>query len=135
MFYEFAISVPKSTTQGTPKTQKLRLAHGVIHRVEVQFPIGTQALAHARLEHHSFGGLPTNPQGNFCSDGYIIPVDEYLEFFSAPYEVTAILWNDDDTYAHTITFRFGIWESKIAVFIMSVFKGLAKFLKMVGIKV
>ena len=135
MFYEFAITVAKDTAQSSPKKQDLHLAKGIIHRIELQFPIGCAGLAHVRLRHHSFGQLPTNPSGSFASDGYPIPIDENLEFFSEPYIIKAILWNDDDTYAHTITIRVGILESKTALFFMSVLKGLSKMLKLMGIKV
>uniref|UniRef100_A0A6M3M801 Uncharacterized protein n=1 Tax=viral metagenome TaxID=1070528 RepID=A0A6M3M801_9ZZZZ len=135
MFYEFAITVPANTTQASPKKQELELTHGIIQRIDVQFPIGTLALAHCRLEHHSFGHLPTNPTGSFATDGFIIPVDEYLEFFSAPYKIKAICWNDDDTYAHTVTIRISIMESKRVLMFMNILKGLTKLLQLMGIKV
>ena len=135
MFYEFAILVPKSRGESNPVEEDLKLTHGIIHRIEVQFPIGTLALTHCRLEHHTFGELPTNPSGSFATDGYTIPIDEYLEFFSEPYIIRATCWNDDDTYPHTVTIRIGIMESKRALMLLSVVKGLLTFLKMVGIKV
>lgn len=135
MYYEFAITVPANTSQSSPKEEDLKLTHGIIHRIEVQFPIGTLALAHCRLEHHTFGELPTNPSGSFASDGYTIPIDEYLEFFSEPYIIRAVCWNDDDTYPHTVTVRIGILESKRALMLLSVIKGLMKMLKLMGIKV
>lgn len=135
MYYDFAITVPANTTATSPLETELKLTHGIIHRVEVQFPIGTRALTHCRLLHHTFGHLPTNPSGSFASDGYTIPIDENLEFFSEPYIIKAVCWNDDDTWAHTVTIRFGIMESKTAIFFMGVMKGLAKMLKLMGIKV
>lgn len=135
MFYEFAITVPANTTESSPKKEDLHLTKGIIHRIEIQFPIGCMGLAHCRLQHHSFGTLPTNPSGSFATDGYTIPIDENLEFFAAHYKIKAICWNDDDTYPHTITIRFGILESKTAIFFMSILKGLAKMLRLMGIKV
>lgn len=135
MYYDFAIPVAVGKTEDEPIEEDLKLTHGIIHRIEVQFPIGTAALAHCRLLHHSFGHLPTNPSGSFATDGYVIPIDENLEFFSEPYIIRAVCWNDDDTYPHTITIRFGILESKTAIFFMGVMKGLAKMLKLMGIKV
>ena len=135
MFYDFAILVPVNTSESSPAEQDLKLTHGIIHRIEVQFPIGTLALAHCRLEHHSFGELPTNPSGSFATDGYTIPIDEYLEFFAEPYIIRATCWNDDDTYPHTITVRIGMLESKRTLMLLAVINGLMKFLSMVGIKV
>jgi hypothetical protein len=135
VYYEFAITVPANTAESSPVDEDLELCKGVIHRIEVQFPIGTRALTHCRLAHHSFGNLPTNNQGSFSSDGYTVPCDENLEFYSEPYVVKATLWNDDDTYEHTVTIRFGILESKTALMLLSVIKGLMKMLKLMGIKV
>ena len=135
MFYEYAITVDANTTEAEPNTQSLKLAHGIIQRIEVQFPIGTRALTHCRLTHHTFGQLPSNKQGSFATDGYIIEVTSPIEFFKAPYSVKAICWNDDDTYPHTITLRFDIVESKPVLFMMSVLKGMAKMLNLMGIKV
>ena len=135
MYYEFDITVPANTAESAPVTEDLQLCRGVIHRIEVQFPIGTFGLAHCRLTHHLFGQLPTNPEGDFSSDGYIIPIDENLEFYSEPYAIKGIFWNDDDTYPHTITVRVGILDAKTPLFILSIFKGLAKMLKLMGIKV
>jgi hypothetical protein len=135
MFYEFAITVPANTASSAPKEEDLKVTNGIIHRIEVQFPIGTRALTHCRLEHHSFSELPTNPSGDFATDGYTIPIDEYLEFFSAPFVIKAVCWNDDDTYPHTLTIRIGILESKRVIMFMNILKGLTKFLQLVGIKV
>jgi len=135
MFYDFAITVPKETTESAPVTEELKLTHGVIHRIEVEFPIGTLALAHCRLLHWEHQAWPTNPPGSFATDGYTIGIDENFELDTAPYTLKAVCWNDDDTYAHTITIRVGVMESETAIFIIKALKALVKFLQMVGIKV
>lgn len=135
MYYEFAITVSANTAESSPVEQYLKLTHGLIHHIEIQFPIGCAGLAHCQLLSPNFGSLPTNPSGDFSSDGYTIPIDENLEFFAEPYIIKARLWNDDETYPHTITIRVGMFESKTALWIISLFKGLAKMLKLMGIKV
>ena len=135
MFYDFAFTIDKETAEDAAEPQELKLTHGIIHHVEVQFPIGTRAPAHCRILHHAHQVWPTNPQGSFASDGYTIPIDENYEFFEEPYTLTAICWNDDDTFPHTITIRVGILESKTALLMMKVIKGLVSFLKLARIKV
>jgi hypothetical protein len=135
MFYEFSVTVPANTTKGSPVTEYLKLAHGIITGIDVQFPIGCFGLAHAQLFHHSFGQLPTNRQGSFSTDGYIIHVESPLEFTKAPYQVKALCWNTDDTYQHIITFRFDVVESKAQIWFMSILKGLEQLLKLFKIKV
>lgn len=135
MFYEYAIEVPASTTEAVPVTEDLKLAHGIIQGVDVQFPIGCFGLAHCRLTHHSFGELPSNPDGDFSTDGYIVQVRSPIEFTSEPFEVKAICWNDDDTYTHTITIRFDVVETKAMMWMLGILKGLEKMLKLMGVKV
>lgn len=134
MYYEFAISVPKSTAQTAPVTQTLKLAKGIIQRIEVEFPIGTQALTHCQLTSHNFGQLPSNLSGSFATDGFRRVVESPLDFQSSPYIVKATLWNDDDTYPHKVTIIFDIVDSKPILMVLSVFKGLQKMLKLMGIK-
>ena len=135
MFYDFAITVPKSTTEAIPVEQAMKLTKGVIHRVEIQFPIGTLALAHCKIYHDEHQFLPTNPEGSFASDGYVIPIDENFELSTVPYSLKARCWNDDDTYQHIITIRVGVLGGEWAILLMKVIKGLVKFLSLVGIKV
>lgn len=135
MYYEFDITVPHSTAEGTPVNQDLLLCKGIIHRIEIQFPVGTRALVHGRLVHHLFGQLPTNPEGSFKADGYIIPIDENIDFNAEPYALKAKFWSDADTYDYIITIRVGILKDKTSIFMLSVLKGLATFLKLVGIQV
>lgn len=134
MFYEFAVSVPANTTEASPVTRYLEIAHGIITGIDIQFPIGCMGLAHCRLEHHMFGSLPTNISGSFSTDGYIISVRTPIEFYQAPYDIRATLWNDDDTYPHALTIRIDEADSKAAVWFMGLMKALERFLKMVGFK-
>ncbi len=125
MFYDFAIKVETTDTEASPKEQVLKLTYGVIHRVEVQFPIGTQALTHCKLFHEEHQLFPTNPDGDFASDGYVIPIDDHFELHTEPYSLKAKCWNEDDTYAHTITIRVGILPEEI----LSPWAALGKALK------
>lgn len=133
MFYDFAIIVPKNRTEDIPVETELELTYGIIHRIEVQFPIGTQALAHCRILHRRAQKWPTNIDGSFASDGYVIPIDEHFDLTEPPHTLTAICWNDDDTYAHTITIRVGILPPEIVSPFAGVIGALKRFLKMVGL--
>ena len=134
MFYDFAITIEANTTEAEAKETRLELTWGIIHRIEVQFPIGTQALAHCRLLHRRAQKWPTNIDGSFASDGYVIPIDEHFDLTEPPHELTAICWNDDDTYPHTITIRIGILPPEVLTPLTGIGAMLKKFLKLVGIR-
>lgn len=133
MFYDFAVIVPANTLESAPVEQVLKLTHGIIHRVEVQFPIGTQALTHCKIYEGGHQLYPTNPEGNFASDGYVIPIDDYFELSTGSYSLKVKAWNDDDTYAHTLTFRVGILPQEVISPFFGIGGMLRKFLRLVGI--
>jgi len=135
VFYDFAIKVPANTTEASPLKTTLKLTKGIIHRVEVQFPIGTRALAHCRIKRAGYQVWPTNRGGSFASDGYTIPIDENYELLHEPMGLIAICWNDDDTFPHTIDIRVGLLENKAAIAMLKLMKGMASLLRLVGIKV
>ena len=135
MFFEYDITVSKNTTEATAEETHCPLAKGIINRVDVQFPIGCAGLVHCRIKHHTLPHLPSNPSGHFKSDGFIITVGGPIKFLSEPYEVDVVAWNTSTKYDHTITVRFDIVDSESYLLMSRVFEGMAKMLKLAGIKV
>ncbi|GAI06644.1 unnamed protein product [marine sediment metagenome] len=113
MYYDFSFEIPPYTAKSRPEEQVVKLTHGVIHRVEVGFPPGCAGLAHLQIKRGLHQVWPTNPQGSFNTDGYVIPINEYYEFFTEPYILTLVGWNLDDTFPHTLDVRFGILPEKV----------------------
>ncbi len=135
MFYDFAITVSANTAKAAPTTQELKLTHGVIHRVEVEFPAGCAGLVHCGLLQGIHQLWPTNPDGSFASDDYVIAIYEDYELATEPYVVKFVGWNLDDTYDHTVTVRIGVLDSGPGRLVNRILVGLTKFLKLVGIPV
>lgn len=133
MFYDYAFPIPASTAKASPYTRDLHLCAGIVHRIELQFPIGTYALAHCYLVHDGHQWQPSNPDGDFASDGYVIAFDEYYELAENNNIVKFVGWNDDDTFQHTITVRIGILPKDVVQPQQSVTSGLRKLLQMIGI--
>ena len=135
MFYAWAIAVPKNTAESAPVEQVMKLTQGVVTRVEVQFPDGCDGLAHCRILQGGHQLWPTLPSTSLVSSGYTIVIDENHELTGEPFEFKAQCWNLDDTFPHTLYVRVGILRGQAAVWILKIFQGLEKFLKLVGIKV
>ncbi len=123
MFYDFAITVPADTALATPVTQDMQLTAGVVHQVEIGFPSGCAGLVHVRIGQPEATYLPTNPEGSFASDGYVIRFNEHKELSAGSNLLTAFAWNLDDTYPPTITVRIGVLP-RDAVLVLA----LAKFI-------
>ena len=133
MFYEFTVTVPITATQDDPVEQRMKLTKGVIHRVEVQFPIGTRALIHVQIYDDGHQIWPTNPDGNFNTDGYTIGWDEHYEITSGHHELRAVCWSTADTFPYDIDIRFAMLENTTALMLLRVIKGMSKMLKLMGI--
>lgn len=108
MFYEFAVAVPAYTLEVWPVKQVLKLTAGIIHHVEVEFPAGCRGYVYCKLLHQEHQLWPTNPQGSFRGEGYIIPITEYYPLVEAPYSLKAVAWSPDAIYDHTLRVRVGV---------------------------
>lgn len=115
MYYDFSFTIPADTAKSSPEELDVKLTHGVIHRVEIGFPRGCAGLVHLQIRRGLHQLWPTNPQGSFNTDGYIIPINEYYELFVEPYILTLVGWNLDDTYVHTLEVRIGILPSRAPI--------------------
>lgn len=134
MFYDFAITIPAGTSEDDPVEEELKLTHGVIHRVEVEFYPGPRRYVGLRIYHQEHQLYPTNPDGEFKTDGYTIAFDDFFELKTAPYALKARGYSPDADYSHVVTVRIGVVESKIALALLKMATGLEKFLKIVGIR-
>jgi len=106
MIYTHVLTIPANTSEHAPVTYELRLARGVITHVEIEFPPGCAGLACCRILYRERALYPTNPEGYFRADGYTVSWDDDYQFPARPAHIKLIGWNDDDTYEHTLTFRF-----------------------------
>lgn len=112
MLFTWDIAVTSGTTKADPKTQILKIAHGIISWVSVTFPPGCQRLVHASLRFHENKIVPSTEDMYLTGDTFPIEWNEYYEAYQPPYELKAELWNEDDTYAHTVTIRVAILPRK-----------------------
>ena len=117
MFYDYALTIPANTAKGAPSEQEISLTHGVIHRVEIEFPAGCAGLAHLAIFLREFQLYPTNPDREFASDGYTIAFNDYFELFEPPHNLVIRGYNTDDTYSHTITVRIGVLPKDVAEYV------------------
>jgi len=113
MFYEFAVIVPKNTTEASPLKTDVLLAPGVIRYVEVQFPRGCVGLAHAAIHDELHQVWPSNPDGDIASDNARIAWRDDFPITNAENRLILRTWNEDDSYSHTITFRFEVLEQHL----------------------
>jgi len=108
VIYAWRMTIPANTPKTSPVMVQCRMAAGIIHRVEVQFPIGCAGLVHTYIRRGGHQLWPSNPDGTFTADGYVISFHEGYDLSEEPHVVQWYAWNEDDTYAHTLELRLGL---------------------------
>jgi len=113
MFYSFRLTIPANTAKEQAQEKVCKLARGIIHYAEFEFPPGCAGLVHVYVLRGIHQVYPTNPDGDLSSDSYVIPVHDHYPLLTPPYELKFCGWNEDDTYDHTITLRLGLLPEEI----------------------
>jgi len=88
MHYDFDIEIPAITPETDPLIVRKKVCYGILRY------------------HWESQIFPTNVDGDYAYDNYAVEFEEYYPILEVPYELTLRLWNDDDTFNHTISFMF-----------------------------
>lgn len=113
MFFEYDITVPAQTAEASALRQDLDLKWGTVRRIAVQFPRGCYGLVHAQIWSGRHQIAPVNELGNIKAEDDVVEFDTEWDLMEPPYLVTAVVWNDDDSYDHTLTIRIEV-DAKLA---------------------
>ncbi len=108
MLYEFDLTIPANTTQAAPTTLEAHVSAGNVTQVEVQIPLGCKGLTHVQVLDSTHQLWPSNPDANIKGDDARIVWREDHDMDDFPYTLILRGWNEDDSYPHTITFRFAM---------------------------
>ena len=106
MDFLFELTIPAQTTENAPVEQVVNVGAGVIVKCEVGFPEGLAALARARVRQALTPRYPSNQGAWYHWDDYIYETPDHLVIKKGDPPLTLCGWNEDDSYPHTITFRF-----------------------------
>jgi len=106
MFYEYNITYPPNTLKDIEQVNVLRLTRGIIRKVELVFPRGCAGLVGVRIFRGPTQIIPLNYGGYVDTDGETVTINTDIDLTVNPYEVEVRGYNEDDTYEHTIRFRF-----------------------------
>ncbi len=107
-FYEFDVTSPANTPASAPAEVLARIQKGLISQWEVQIPRGVQGLTGAFIRRGDHQLVPANPNSYIKGDDAVIRWDDHYLLDDEPLTLRLFVWNIDDTYPHTITFRFNV---------------------------
>jgi len=108
MLYEYHLAVPPNTPYTAPLTQAVPLVPGRIIAIAVQFPYRCAGLVHAQIWEGLYVRWPSNPDSDLYGDNVVVEWREEYDLDPTAPRLRLVAWNLDDTYVHTVTFRFNI---------------------------
>jgi hypothetical protein len=113
MIYEYNLTIPANTPASDPAYLEMPLGPGIIHKLEVEFPLGCNKAVLVALLRGLHQIWPTNPDGALSANAYTISYPEYQPLEEAPFQVEAYGWSPGTAYSHTITIRIGVLPREV----------------------
>jgi len=108
MNFNYELEIPANTAESSPEKLMMNLTFGILTKVYVIVPTGHAGLAHLKIMYHESQLYPLPPSTEYHGDGNEISFEDRQPIFINPYELKAIGWNTDDTYAHSFLMNFTI---------------------------
>ena len=108
LFFEYDLTIPANTAASAPAESDVPLSPGTVARVDIQFPRGCVGLVHVQVWRAEHQVWPVNVDGDISSEGQTVSWPEDYDLDDDPLGFTLRGWNLDDSFPHTITFRFAL---------------------------
>lgn len=113
MIFEYDLTIPANTSVAVPAKGEMKVARGIIHKVEVTFPAGCNRAVLVTIRRALHQVWPTNPDGQLKANNYTISFPVWYEIDQPPYEMQVYGWSPGTTYPHVITVRLGISSREV----------------------
>ena len=111
MIYTKELIIPANTLVTSPFSDTLGLVDGVVSEVNIMFPLGCKGLVGVRVYDFEHIVWPSNPDKWLVADGETIHWTDDYTLAGAPNTLTLEGYNNDDSYEHTVYFRFVVLET------------------------
>jgi hypothetical protein len=112
MIYSTTITIPSSTTLVNAQVNTLKITSGLIWLVEIYYPPGCCSLARCQIYDGHYQLFPCNIGGYLAGENDTLVFEDLYFKMNPPHELTIKTWNIDDTWDHTLAFRFGLAMTK-----------------------
>ena len=113
MFYSYNVTVSAGTTEATAEETEIPVSNGIIHQVDLVFPLNSNREIYLRLFAGSYQLIPVNPTGAVRANNTIISTREFFEVFEWSNTLTLKAWNVHATTDFDVGVNIGILSRKI----------------------
>jgi len=108
-FYVDEYTVPANTAKANAVKRKIGVSAGVVRVIIPDFPPETARLAGMALEHKGHRFFPSEADSWFAAAFFNYPISIHYEIEESPYEVEWLVYNEDDTFPHTLRITIGVF--------------------------
>lgn len=105
---EYPFELTEGGSSDDPVRVQIPLVRGIVQPLEVVFPPGPAGLVGVRAYQGSHQLVPQRDTKWLIGDGITYPHHTPINLLSPPYVITLEGYNEDETYEHTIIFRFTV---------------------------
>lgn len=113
MIFVVDITTPQGTLISNPVTTLLKVAKGLVYKIEVEYPPGACGSHYVKILDGAHQVWPTTPNTYFHGDDEIISFEDMYIKNEPPYEFTIVTYNTGDSYDHLVQVRIGLVSSKV----------------------
>ena len=113
MYYATSVTVPANTPRTAPVTTTMELTAGWLSEMRIGFPAGCAGLAGVRVRRFDHQILPLTMGEWLEYDNIFFRCPLWEDLRDEPAEVILELYNDDDTFVHTIAIHAIVEEVNI----------------------
>jgi hypothetical protein len=123
MIYVSDITTPANTTKAQPLSTEVKIANGLVYKLEIVFPPGPYGLVGVAIYDGPHQVWPVHLNTYFRGDNISMSFDDLYLKEIPPFNFTIKTYNLDDIYEHEVIVRIGMVSKDVF---------LARFLPSIG---
>jgi len=113
VFFSKNILVEHDYSEASPLETELELSAGVIHQIDILFPVNANREVYVKLFDGGYQLFPTNRDDAIRANNTIISSREFYELIPGRNIITVVSWNDHDDDDFLISVNIGILPRRI----------------------
>jgi len=113
MFYSFNIDVTPLGSETNPVDTVVRLSAGVIHQLDILFPVNANREVYVKILHGGYQLIPTNRSGAVRANNTVISTREFYDLIPGANTLLIKAWNVHAADTFMISVNVGVLPRRV----------------------
>ena len=113
MFYSFNIKLTPLGSEDDPVDTVVRLSAGVIHQIDILFPVNANREVYVKILHGGYQLCPSNRSGAIQANNTVISTREFYDLIPGANTLTIKAWNEHLLDTFYISVNIGVLPRRI----------------------